>query len=155
MRLVRKLIVLLLLLAVAAVGLFALPLRNGQPLLTPDDLPPALRTALPARLQPAATPAVVTIYRWRDAQGIWQYGSSPPPDGRPYESHNVDTAANADLFPAAPSTGKPSGNRTTTVEPAPSAPTTPYSTERVQKLFDDARSLRDQSQERQAVQDQR
>ncbi len=156
MRFARKLITLLfLLLALAVLVSFALPLKDGKPLLAWNDIKLSSLPKLPlwAGGAPREAPAQVTVYRWRDQQGVWQYGSSPPPDGRPYESRTIDTAANAELFPAVPPAEKPSGNRPATAEPAQPAPASPYSAEGVQKLFDDARSLRDQSRERQAVQD--
>jgi hypothetical protein len=149
---------LFLLLALAVLIPFTLPLKDGKPLLAWNDvkLPAALKLRLPqwADGNTQEVPAQVTVYRWRDGQGVWQYGSSPPADGRPYESRTLDTAANADLFPAAPQQEQPSDARTATAEPAQPAPLSPYSADGIQKLFEDARSLRDQSQERQAVQDQ-
>lgn len=156
MRLARKMITLLfLLLALVLLVLFTLPLKDGKPLRSWDDvkLPPTPALQLPQWAQGGAreTPAQVTVYRWRDDNGVWQYDSMPPADGRPYESRAIDTAANADLFPSAPRQEHPPA--APTPEPARPAPASPYSAEGIQKLFDDARSLRDMSHERQNAQD--
>ena len=34
---------------------------------------------------PGAAPATTTVYRWKDAQGVTQLSSTPPPSG-PYET---------------------------------------------------------------------
>lgn len=158
MRLARKMITLLfLLLALAVLVPFALPLKDGKPLLAWNDI---RLSALPKLQLPQWTgstareePAQVTVYRWRDEQGVWQYGSTPPSDGRPYESRSVDTAANADLFPSAPRQEQPAAAKTAEPQPVQPAQASPYSAEGIQKLFDDARSLRDMSHERQNTQD--
>lgn len=159
MRFARKMITLLfLLLALALLVLFTLPLKDGKPLLAWNQvrLPavPALQLPQWSGSDGQQAPAQVTVYRWRDQDGVWHYGSSPPPDGRPYESRTIDTAANADLFPAAPAQREqPAGTGAKETEPARPAPASPYSAEGIQKLFDDARSLRDTSHERQNAQD--
>jgi len=158
MRLARKLITLLfLLLALAVLVPFTLPLKDGKPLLSWHDvkLPSTAALQLPQWAQGGSreAPAQVTVYRWRDGNGVWQYGSAPPADGRPYESRTIDTAANADLFPSLPRQEQPAAAPATEPQAVQPAPASPYSVEGIQKLFDDARSLRDMSHERQNTQD--
>lgn len=149
-RVSRTLFKLLLLLLVLASLLFITPLHEGKPLLNWSQVAwPTLPTpALPAAPIQAEPTAPVTIYRWRDAHGVWQYGSTPPTDGSAYESRTVETTANAALFPpVAPRTaGK---TEAAAPAPAPSAAPSPYSLDAVKQLFDDARKLRDQGNARQ------
>lgn len=144
----RKLIkLMLLLLLLAAVVSYTLPLRDGKPLLSLSDieLPALPEVRLPQSIDIGGDGATgpVTFYRWRDRDGIWQYGSAPPPEGIPYESRTVDTTGT--VLPSAPAAktdqadGTPGG---TTDAPSP------YSADGIRKLFEDARSLRDMSHDR-------
>ncbi len=81
----------LLLLVAAAALPFVLPLREGKPLLDWRKLtlpaPP-----LPTLGAPDAGP--VSVYRWQDAQGQWQFSNEPPPEGMSYELQIIDPDAN-------------------------------------------------------------
>lgn len=101
----RRLIlrVLLALPVLAAAALFVLPLRqDGGPLLRWGELKapglPELElpsVTFPKAILPQATPDgdAVAVYRWRDRQGIWQYGDAPP-EGTPFETVALDPGAN-------------------------------------------------------------
>lgn len=45
----------------------------------------------------------VTVYRWRDSSGVWQYGNEPPA-GSVYEAVEIDPDTNQ-LLPALPENG--------------------------------------------------
>jgi hypothetical protein len=155
-RVSRTLFKLLLLLLVVASLLFITPLHEGKPLLSWSQVAwPTLPTpTLPAAPIQAEPTAPVTVYRWRDQHGVWQYGSTPPPDGSPYESRTVETTANAALFPpAAPRTADKAATTAPAPDPAPAAAPSPYSLDAVKQLFDDARKLRDQGNARQQAAD--
>ncbi len=112
---------LLLLLILAAIIPFTLPLKNGQPLLSWSelswrDLPTAALPSLPelpAVFTPTPAPpsrsGEVTSYKWQDSSGQWQISDRPPASGR-YETVTVNANANliqgaksATTAPAAPS----------------------------------------------------
>jgi hypothetical protein len=152
---IRTLFAIMLLLAATVASLFFLPLHNGKPLLTRHDIPAAIIALLPEQWRGpngAMAPEMVTVYRWRDRDGVWHYGSAPPDDGSAYESRTVSTEANAALFPPLmqPAEQPRAGGAATTAQPtAPS----PYSAEGLRKLFDDAHNIRDRHQQRRDAQD--
>ena len=39
----------------------------------------------------------VTLYKWQDKQGVWQYTQDPPPDGVPYEK--VEARSDVNVLP--------------------------------------------------------
>ncbi|UCE76765.1 MAG: DUF4124 domain-containing protein [Gammaproteobacteria bacterium] len=39
----------------------------------------------------------VTLYKWRDKQGVWQYTQDPPPAGVPYEE--VEARSDVNVLP--------------------------------------------------------
>ena len=39
----------------------------------------------------------VTLYKWQDEQGVWQYTQDPPPDGVPYEK--VEARSDVNVLP--------------------------------------------------------
>lgn len=78
----RLLLAIGVLLIVIVVG-FMLPLGNGKPLLDADYLQqhwrnPHYLLANPAGLWRQNSGEAV-LYRWRDPDGSWQYGQTPPP----------------------------------------------------------------------------
>lgn len=146
---VRKLLTLLLLLTVAALVAFMLPLRGGKPLLDWHalELSELSTSRLPDWIgdHEHTSPRQITIYRWRDSAGIWQYGAEPPADGTAYESRRIDSDTNTALFPPLPPTQEPALTQGTP-QPAPAAP---YRRDVLHQLFENAHRLRDKSQERQ------
>ncbi len=96
----RKMLrMLLLLLVFAAVVPFVYPLKNGKPLLSLEQLrlPSLPELSLPELPLPspnnAAGNGTVTAYKWRDAQGNWQFDSEPPKDVA-YETMELDPNTN-------------------------------------------------------------
>jgi hypothetical protein len=51
----------------------------------------AFALALPCALLLASAPlAAQQVYKWKDANGVTQYTSTPPPEGSTYETREVD-----------------------------------------------------------------
>lgn len=100
---------LLLLFVFSAVFPFVYPWQDGKPLLSLNQLKlPALPELPWSNTDRADQP--VTVYKWQDAEGSWQFGNEPP-QGVAYESRELD----------------PNTNLLAGVEAAPSA--TPVTTE--------------------------
>ncbi len=161
-RLFIKLLLLVLLLAVVIP--FALPLRDGKPLLSLSAIKwPTLpevklpKVELPQSLDLSGDGATgpVTVYRWRDSDGAWQYSSTPPAAGIAYESRTVDTATNVvpPLAPAAPAAPAAAAEEKKEDKAAAPVAPSPYSPDGVKKLFEDARGVRDMSHERESMRD--
>lgn len=70
-------LVLILLAAVIAAVLY-LPVDNGRPLVSPDVIKTWVESTGEAESESAASMETPQMYRWRDSQGVWQYGSYPP-----------------------------------------------------------------------------
>lgn len=88
------------LLVVAVVAaLLLVPGDDGRPMLNPDRVQAlthdAVRTVAPDRSGWVEQDAAATLYRWRDADGNWQYGDVPPPGIRaePVEKKEVKTVS--------------------------------------------------------------
>lgn len=92
--------ILLLVLILAGIAPFALPLKDGKPLLRFSDLKlpefkaPQWSKTLQHKLQHPEQPAPRTVYRWQGEDGSVQFGEEPPADGRPYEALTVDPNVN-------------------------------------------------------------
>jgi hypothetical protein len=132
-------------LVLAGVVPFVLPLRDGRPLLDYRTLrAPALpRLALPDIGTGEAGSAPVTLYKWRGAEGEWQFGNAEPPAGTPFERLTVDPGANLiqALRPELPAAAP--------ADPAASAgglpiasPLDAYSPAKVQQTMDGAHAAR-------------
>ena len=68
-------------------------------------LRPVFVLALPCALLLASAPlAAQQVYKWKDANGVTQYSSTPPPEGSSYETREIrnrqPTAPVADEAPA-------------------------------------------------------
>ncbi|MFN3712340.1 MAG: DUF4124 domain-containing protein [Alcanivoracaceae bacterium] len=85
------LLVIGLLVAVAA-ALVLVPVKDGQPLVSFESVEKQLsEVGLPRFGEEQET--LPTLYRWRDAQGQWQFGQVPPPGvvAEPVEQKNIRT----------------------------------------------------------------
>ena len=79
----RYFLILIALIVALGVALFTVPLENGKPMLDwqhveenwqqPDKLVDEGLDGLLGKSEET------TLYRWRDPQGNWQYGQTPPP----------------------------------------------------------------------------
>lgn len=95
----RYLVIVIVLIAAAVIALFTLPLtEQGNPLLDWQSVKANWRE--PGKvLDQARLPwgnrenKNVTVYRWRDPAGNWQYGQIPPPDAQaePFTVKGPDT----------------------------------------------------------------
>lgn len=98
MKSMRSLITsMLIVLVIAAVIPFTVPVKDGKPLL--QFKMPTLGTP---KLPDVSLPSLggeekrnpeVEVYRWKDANGVWQY-SNTPPQGVKYETQTVQADAN-------------------------------------------------------------
>lgn len=73
---------LLIIIVIVAVGvLFFIDDPDGHPTLTLDgvmeDLQNSTSGFLPDDLQRLRSPAVTKVYKWKDADGIWQFSNTP------------------------------------------------------------------------------
>jgi hypothetical protein len=78
----KKFLLILLLLAIAAAVFFYLN--------------PELRHEAEGLLQSSGLkqPAPTMFYKWQDADGVWQYTQTPPPEGTPFERVEARTDVN-------------------------------------------------------------
>jgi hypothetical protein len=104
-----KLIVTLfsLLLVMGMAGLFVLKKPDGSPWFSLQDFVPSLSVdsikssvseVLPKQTLGGGDSDAVTVYRWQDAEGAWQY-SDKPPENLSAEMVIVETDLNRDLVP--------------------------------------------------------
>ncbi len=96
-RKISRLLLLLLIFATAA--LFVYPMKDGKPLLSLNklsmlSLPDAPLSKIPLPAVITETPAPVTVYKWQDKEGGWQFSNEPPPQGVVYQTHTLDPNAN-------------------------------------------------------------
>jgi len=79
----------------------------------------------------------VKVYKWRDANGVMQFGSQPPPGVAGFEQVSVDT--NKNVVDAVKVPVKKESEQVSKEVSAPS----PYSVKGMKKLMDDARGVED------------
>lgn len=155
MRSLRRLMLTLIsLLILAAIIPFALPLKDGRPLLdwrqlTLPSLPSLPSVSMPEVALPGSgsdEPASVTVYRWRDSDGVWQFGSAPPSTGA-YETVTVDPNTNLIAAPAPAPVAPPKAAEPVAARKEPTIES-PYSPDGVKKMMDDAKRVRDMMEDR-------
>jgi len=146
------------LLVLGFAGLFVMKNPDGQPWLSAEDFVPEIsfRNIFPKNIFASETDAedgAVSVYRWRNAQGQWEF-SDIPPEGLEAEKMIVSTNANRDLYTSAKE--KPAEEKSpkgpsvadrlspTTVSPAKIA-TLVSDAEGVQKLLDDRKTTMDET----------
>ena len=161
--LMRKLIsILIMILVIASIAPFMLPLKNGEPLLKWSQLSipglpqfPDLSALTDLfKTKPENRSIPVTSYKWLDSEGNWQLSDTPPKNGR-YETVIVDPNTNllqADI-PAPKIVAPPSTPvKDTSAQPAYS-PAMAYDPEKVSAIMDSARNVEKILQQRKAQQD--
>lgn len=155
--------ILILLLLLAGLFPFLWPLRDGKPLLSPDEikmpsfsLPNLTLPGNETETRPAHQ--TVTLYRWQDADGSVHFGSEVPAAGIPYQTIEVHPDANLiqSTPPNTPQEGEkqaPSSSQAVVKEP--SAPTLPLSLspERIQQLIEQAKGVQQLGEQRQRQQE--
>jgi len=146
------------LLVLGFAGLFVMKNPDGQPWLSADDFLPdiSLSNIFPKNLFASdigASDSAVSVYRWRNAQGQWEFSDIPPEDLEA-ERMTLSTNANRDLYTSAKE--KPAEEKSpkgpsvadrlspTTVSPAKIA-TLVSDAEGVQKLLNDRKQTMDET----------
>jgi len=161
----RKLISMLIILVIAGIAPFILPLKNGEPLLKWSQLSIPSMLKLPQfpdlsaltdlfKAKPDNSSTPVTSYKWRDSEGNWQLSDKPPQNGR-YETIIVDPNANllqADIPVTKIATPPSTQIKDTSAQPAYS-PAMAYDPEKVSEIMDSARNVEKLLQERKVQQD--
>jgi len=142
---------LLVLLVIAGIAPFALPLNDGRPLFSLSDLKTPSVLEMP---EIDVTPddeedsAPLIVYRWENEQGNWQFSNERPPEGIDYETINVDPDLSAMDSPDAGSgpallSAEP-GSRPGALADGTGAPPdtpNPYDPGEIRKTLDDARDI--------------
>jgi hypothetical protein len=137
---------LLALLVVAGAAPFILPLDEGRPLLSLDDLKapslpelPKVDLTSPAG-ESAAEPGPAHVYRWKDEGGNWHYSDEAPPEGTAYETIVTEPVRNTIPAPAQPAS-EPEGTAAAGASEDDTDTPSIYSPEGVRKVLEDARDV--------------
>jgi hypothetical protein len=155
---------LLLTLILAAIFPFTFPLRDGRPLLDWRKISLPNGPELPeVALPPVDVPGdeesrIVTLYKWRDRQGVVQFTGEPPAKGTPFERMAVDPNTNMIQAYVPPEPLADAGEEETEAEDEelkpPTSPLDVYDQEQIKKIIDKAKRVEKLMQERAAQQEQ-
>ncbi|MFK8051700.1 MAG: hypothetical protein AB8F65_01910 [Woeseiaceae bacterium] len=156
MKLFVKLLMLIMLLALA--GPFFLKGPDGAPLWTVRETLGQAKSTLSRWWGKAGVESLeravtneVTVYRWQDADGVWQF-SAEKPEGTDADVMLIDTGNNAIEFvqPVLAAEAEPAETDELDTPDVPESPMIgPYpSPEATRELIDDVRALQEQSEER-------
>jgi hypothetical protein len=151
MKLFIKVIIAIVFLAIA-LPFTVLKGKDGRPLMSMGDLrlPNISWSGVPDAIElpkmPVGKGKKETVYQWRGADGVMQFTSHPPPEGIEYTVKSYDTNANVipsiDTSPEPPEPSEPSTEK---LKPetasTPSDSESPYSVDKIKKLFDDAENV--------------
>lgn len=138
--------IMILVVILACIGPFFIKGPDGEPLMTLEDL----GASVPEPPMPAAPPEPVTVYKWQDENGVWQFSNEPVEgenvetmelDGRVTVMESIDTTA-MQTSNEKPSFSVPSG--LTTVAPDKVEEIMKTATE-LQDTVDDRKEQIDQS----------
>lgn len=146
-----------LVLLLAVIVPFTLPLKGSRPLISLDSLKMP-RLGLPEVEVPEVVkeeePAVRTAYRWKDQWGSWQYSSEPPAGDVPYETLVLDPDANVMRAVEAEPSEAPQSAQVEGVDGGKDdgLPIS-LSPQKMQKLVEDAKAVEQTLQQRKAAQD--
>lgn len=83
-----------------AIGLpFFIDNKQGEPMLSLPKASDLIPSALSGKGGSAPNSAITlkrerTVYKWKDAQGSWHYGDTPPPDAQDIATITVDVNTN-------------------------------------------------------------
>lgn len=126
--------------------------KDGRPLMSVGDLkmpaislPKVSNDAKLPRLPASASANQDIIYQWRDAEGSLHFTSQPPPEGTEYTVKGYDPRTNLiqsvklEEEPEASNSDSEQNNRAPVKEASEIG--NPYSPEKVEKLFNDARNI--------------
>jgi hypothetical protein len=143
-----RLLIILLIAAIAAAILYGLNPYGGQTSLSLPKLPdvPSLSD------DEKKAPSVTTVYKWQDENGEWHFSNQPPPEGVARKVITYRSDANVIQPPkASPKPAQPSGEPETSASPL--LPIT--NPGKVKKLMDDAKNIENLLQDRQEQMDKR
>lgn len=152
----RKIIsMLVIILVIAGIAPFILPLKNGEPLLKWSDISiPNLPELPEIAILKGDTSTSVTTYKWRDAEAVLHFTDSPP-DGVSYQTITVDPNTNViqSIRPSAPAQQTVSETTRRPAVPPAYSPTTAYDPAKVSEILDSARNIDKILQQRKEQQD--
>ena len=152
MKLFMKLLLTLLVLAVLA-PFTILKDGEGRPLMSLTDLrmPDVEVPNIPDEI-PVGSATEDVVYQWKDAEGNLHFTSDPPPEGVEYVAKSFDPNANViqSVKPKAESEVAGGGSGVAAVEQDAEDGEigNPYTPEKVEKLFKDAREVQEKLNER-------
>lgn len=159
----RKLIsMLVIVLVIAGIAPFTLPMKNGEPLLKWSQLSMPRLPQFPDlsaltdlfKAKPDNRSIPLTSYKWRDSEGNWQLSDTPPKNGS-YETVIVDPNTNllqSDI-PAPALEAPPSPPVKETSTQSAYSPAMAYDPEKVSEIMDSARNVEKILQQRKDQQD--
>ncbi|XOV86279.1 MAG: DUF4124 domain-containing protein [Pseudomonadota bacterium] len=131
----------------ACVAPFFLKGPDGQPLMTLDDWLPADASDM-ATGRSGGPPEKVTVYKWQDENGVWQFSNDPADAGA---ADTLELDGNINIIPSVPV-----GTASAAVAPvSPSVGALPpgmtsVSPERVQAMMDTVNNLQETVDQRKA-----
>jgi len=149
-------------LVLGVAGLFFINKPDGNPWLSMDDLTPNISSikrsvsdAIPDQLVGGSDgnflDEKVSVYKWRDAEGNWQFSDTPPKNINAQQIL-VGTDVNRDLAPLPPSPStpaeQPKNGKALLIKDSGFSPTT-ISPDKVSKLVDDAKGVQGLMDDRQ------
>lgn len=147
------------LLVAGFIGLFVLKKPDGTPWLSVHDLLPSvsidevtegIKDVVPDQIVGGDSDSV-EVYRWKDAEGNWQY-SDTPPEGGTAEQVMVSTDVNRDLVPKLESRPAPIENKkgkAILIGDSAVGPTTAFQPDKVSELIEEAKGVQEIMDQRQ------
>ncbi|MGH1441543.1 MAG: DUF4124 domain-containing protein [Cellvibrionaceae bacterium] len=146
------------LLVLGVAGLFFIKKPDGSAWLSLDDFTPdtsaikrSISDAMPDQVVGGSDGDKVSVYKWKDAEGNWQF-SDKPPTGIEAKQVLVGTDVNRDLAPLPPPTRTPSsdssGGKALLIKDSGFSPTT-ISPDKISTLVDDANGVQELMDNRQ------
>ena len=120
--------------------------KDGRPLMSLDQLkgPDLAMPKLPSGITtPLTTPGSGgkdVVYKWKDAAGVTQFSSTPPPAGTEYTSKGYDPDLNL-IQSVKVKREEPEKEVSPLTKKKPADMGNPYSPEKIEKLFDDANNI--------------
>ena len=108
----------------------------------------SLQRTVSHKVDDIRTGGKVTVYKWKDARGVTQFGGRPPANARDVQVVTVNKNRNVIEHTSAPPPAR-GANR-----PAPQPTGNPYSVGGMKKMLEDARKVEDVLRQRQQQQDE-
>lgn len=128
--------------------------KDGAPLMTLDKVKmPSLPTLpdIDLSLPSSDSSKSDTVYKWQDSQGVWQFSTTPPPQGTQYSTQVYNPAANQVQAFEAPKPEPETQPQQATGVPSLSDA---YNPQNIQKLMQNAQQIQNTLNERAQQQQQ-